>query len=87
MSSGSISTPRDAKSPLRYGLAQEAVTLFRTVATEALRSRLLIHGLMQRLDDRRRQRTGYVTDPEADELHFRVIFLKRIHLVRDIGKR
>ena len=73
--------------PLRDGLAQEAVTLFRTVATEALRSRLLIHGLMQRLDDRRRQRTGYVTDPKADELHFRVIFLKRIHLVRDIGKK
>ena len=72
---------------MRDGLAQEAVTLFRTVATEALRSRLLIHGLMQRLDDRRRQRTGYVTDPEADELHFRVIFLKRIHLVRDIGKK
>ena len=61
----------------RYRFAQKGVALFRAVAVKALRAAHVVHGGVQRPDDRRNERLGHIADTHADDVSAGVSLAER----------
>ena len=72
---------------LQDGLAQEIVTLLRTVATESLSGRHLVDSLVHGLSDGRTQWLGDIADAEADNVGTRVHHLEGIDLLGNVSEQ
>jgi len=69
------------------GVDQPVVALLRAVAGELVGGAQVVHGGVERLQHGRRQRTGHVADPQADDLGGRVGLGKGAHAAADLGEQ
>src|SRR5690606_15614313 len=69
------------------GLAQESISLFRTVAMKAFSGAHLVDRSMHGVAAGLGQRLGDVANAEADNRALRIGLLKRGHALADVGKK
>ena len=72
---------------LLYRLFEEVITLLGAVAVQRVLTALIVHGIVQRADDRGCVGTGHVTDAQTDDVSLGVCLLERRYLVCDGGKQ
>ena len=69
------------------GLAQELVSLFRTITTETFGTRLLLNRTVKGFYDSGGKRTGDIADAQTDETDIGMILLEIGHTMGNICKK
>ena len=71
---------------LDNGIGEETVTLFRPIAAEGIGAGQFIYGLVHSLNAGRRQGLGNIANAQANDICFRISFLKGCHSAGDFRK-